>query len=58
MGEPVSLGELEWKENNPERGKKMTRPRYIYTMHAGRCGTQIFKKASSRRMGWGWGGLS
>lgn len=58
MGEPVWLGELEWKGNNPERDKKMTRPRYTDTTHAGKCDACIFKKASSRSdsgMGWGWG---
>jgi len=42
MGETVLFGELEWKENNPEREKKMTRPRYIWTMYAAKCYTLLF----------------
>lgn len=37
MDETVLLGELEWRENNLEKEKKMTRTRDIQTVYADKC---------------------
>lgn len=58
MDETVLLGELEWRENNPEREKKMTRTRDIQTVYADKCLTLLLKNpVQEEAVEWGGAGV-